>query len=49
MLKDPLAHLPPEVRLKMREYFMEEAYPLVDQLEADLLIQVAPKGYKIGE
>jgi two-component system, chemotaxis family, sensor kinase CheA len=37
MQKDPLAHLPPEVRTKMREYFLEEAYPLVDQLEADLL------------
>ena len=38
MTKDPLAHLPPEVRAKMREYFLEEAYPLVDQLEADLLV-----------
>jgi two-component system chemotaxis sensor kinase CheA len=38
MSKDPLAHLPPEVRNKMREYFLEEAYPLVDQLEADLLV-----------
>ena len=37
MHKDPLAHLPPEVRNKMREYFLEEAYPLVDQLEAGLL------------
>ena len=37
MQKDPLAHLPPEVRNKMREYFLEEAYPLVDQLEAGLL------------
>ena len=37
MQKDPLAHLPPEVRSKMREYFLEEAYPLVDQLETDLL------------
>jgi len=37
MQKDPLAHLPPEVRNKMREYFLEEAFPLVDQLETDLL------------